>query len=298
MAIPTLRELKDQYLEAASIERLKTNKPSPTTVRNTLSGIRVFCAWLKEDAPELGEPGDIAVDALITPKLLRRYVTALLARHIRPISALAFADQLRQLFARWTRPYYEDLGWVLPPFPNLSGGNRQLQRYRRPPSELIERVKDWYHSLKPDMIWYAATMMLEFAVRNGDVMRLERGNFVDVKGRVFLNYTPNKTAHTSGRIVKWPVHPDIWANLERLRPWDRALTNATFGRVNKAMRELGFKGTKGAYELRKLCIDHVYQRFGAEMAVSISGDDIKTITRYYADPSQPNIGDLRVSELL
>ena len=297
MTTPTLSELKAQAPEAAAIERLKTSRPSETTVRNTLSGIRVFCAWLKSDAPELGEPGDIGVDALLAPKLLRRYVAALLARGIRPISALSFASQLRQLFARWARPYYEDLGWQLPAFPDLGGG-AQLQRYRRPPSELIERVKDWYHSLKPDMTWYAATMMLEFAVRNGDVKRLGRGNFVDVKGRVFLNYTPNKTSHSSGRVVKWPVHPDIWATLERLRPWDRAMTDAPFNRVNKAMRELGFRGTKGAYELRKLCIDHVYQRFGAEMAVSISGDDIKTITRYYADPSQPNIGDLRVSELL
>ena len=297
MTTPTLSELKAQYLEAATIERLKTSKPSPTTVRNTLSGIRVFCAWLKGDAPELGEPGDLGVDTLVAPKLLRRYVAALLARGIRPISALSFVSQFRQLFARWTRPYYEDIGWRIPTFPDI-GGNTQLQRYRRPPSELIERVKDWYHSLKPDMTWYAATMMLEFAVRNGDVKRLGRGNFVDVKGRVFLNYTPNKTSHSSGRVVKWPVHPDIWTTLERLRPWDRAMTDAPFNRVNKAMRELGFRGTKGAYELRKLCIDHVYQRFGAEMAVSISGDDIKTITRYYADPSQPNIGDLRVSELL
>ena len=297
MTTPTLSELKAQYLEAATIERLKTSKPSPTTVRNTLSGIRVFCAWLKGDAPELGEPGNLGVDTLVAPKLLRRYVAALLARGIRPISALSFVSQFRQLFARWTRPYYEDAGWRIPAFPDI-GGNTQLQRYRRPPSELIERVKDWYHSLKPDMTWYAATMMLEFAVRNGDVKRLGRGNFVDVKGRVFLNYTPNKTSHSSGRVVKWPVHPDIWTTLERLRPWDRAMTDAPFNRVNKAMRELGFRGTKGAYELRKLCIDHVYQRFGAEMAVSISGDDIKTITRYYADPSQPNIGNLRVSELL
>ena len=36
----------------------------------------------------------------------------------------------------------------------------------------------------------------------------------------------------------------------------------------------------------------------AEMAVSISGDDIKTITRYYADPAQPNIGAVRVVDLL
>lgn len=297
MSTPTLKELKAQYLEAATIERLKRNKPSDNTVRNTLSGLRVFCSWLKTDAPDLGEPSDLAVDALVTPKLLRRYVTSLLARGIRPISALSFVSQLRQLFARWARPYYEDLGWQLPVFPDLGGG-AQLQRYRRPPTELIERVKDWYHSLKPDMTWYAATMMLEFAVRNGDVKRLERGNFVDVKGRVFLNYTPNKTSHSSGRVVKWPVHPDIWTTLERLRPWDRRMTDGPLNRVNRAMRELGFRGTKGAYELRKLCIDHVYQRFGAEMAVSISGDDIKTITRYYADPSQPNIGDLRVSELL
>ena len=34
-------------------------------------------------------------------------------------------------------------------------------------------------------------------------------------------------------------------------------------------------------------IDHVYQKYGAEMAVSISGDDIKTISHYYADPAQP-----------
>ena len=55
---------------------------------------------------------------------------------------------------------------------------------------------------------------------------------------------------------------------------------------------------EGAYELRKICIDHVYQKFGAEMAVSISGDDIKTIIRYYADPSQPNIGEVRIVGLL
>jgi hypothetical protein len=34
------------------------------------------------------------------------------------------------------------------------------------------------------------------------------------------------------------------------------------------------------------------------MATSISGDDIKTITHYYADPSQPNIGNVRILDLL
>ena len=50
--------------------------------------------------------------------------------------------------------------------------------------------------------------------------------------------------------------------------------------------------------LRKICIDHVYQKFGAEMASSISGDDIRTVTRYYADPSVVNMVGIRVMDLL
>ena len=68
-------------------------------------------------------------------------------------------------------------------------------------------------SLKPGELWFVATMMLEFAMRNGDIMRLRRGNFVERDGRVFLNYTPHKTEHSSGRVVKWPIHPSIWAQM-------------------------------------------------------------------------------------
>ena len=52
------------------------------------------------------------------------------------------------------------------------------------------------------------------------------------------------------------------------------------------------------YELRKICIDHIYQKFGAEMASSISGDDIRTVMRYYADPSAVNVEGVRVVDLL
>ena len=72
-----------------------------------------------------------------------------------------------------------------------------------------------------------------------------------------------------------------------------------FVRLNKDLRcQKIFTGSKGCYELRKICIDHVYQQFGAEMASSISGDDIRTMMHYYADPSQPNIGDVRIINLL
>lgn len=295
MTRPTLNELIGVYLEAAAIERLKNGKPGELTVRNTLAGIKHYRDWLAHN-PELAPPADDEL-SIFAAKPLRKYLASMVTGGIRPISALSFVNQLRQLFAKWVLAYYEDQGWTIPAFPYFRS-DIKAPRYRRPAPELIARVKDWYHSMNCDMTWYAATMMLEFAVRNGDVRRLVRGNFVEVNGRSFLNYTPNKTARSSGRMVRWPIHPTIWQALAKLQPWNRRVTSAHFTRLNNAMRELGFVGTKGAYELRKICIDHVYQKFGAEMAVSISGDDIKTITRYYADPAQPNIGDLRVSELL
>ena len=76
------------------------------------------------------------------------------------------------------------------------------------------------------------------------------------------------------------------------------VTRETFETLNRELRVLGFHGSKASYELRKICIDHVYQKYGAEMAVSISGDDIRTITKYYADPAQPNLGAVRIVDLL
>ena len=72
-----------------------------------------------------------------------------------------------------------------------------------------------------------------------------------------------------------------------------------FVRLNRDLRARKiFTGSKGCYELRKICIDHIYQKFGAEMASSISGDDIRTVMRYYADPSAVNVKDVRVIDLL
>ena len=68
--------------------------------------------------------------------------------------------------------------------------------------------------------------------------------------------------------------------------------------INADLRRLGFHGQKAAYELRKICSDHVYQKYGVEIAVSISGDDIRTISRSYADPAQPNMGAVRIVDLL
>ena len=152
-------------------------------------------------------------------------------------------------------------------------------------------------------------------MRNGDVARLRWSDFRVREGgvgAVYLCYTPHKTELTSGRVVAWPVHSTIWNEMRKIRELsgDRAGTHfqglvvpaakEVFIRLNKEIRERHFftDTHKALYELRKVCVDHIYQRYGAEMATSISGDDIKTIIRYYADPSQPNIGAVRVIDLL
>ena len=50
-------------------------------------------------------------------------------------------------------------------------------RYVRPSAEVLSRVKDWYRRQTGEC-WFAATMTLEFAMRNGDVLRLSQENFV------------------------------------------------------------------------------------------------------------------------
>ena len=220
-----------------------------------------------------------------------------MARGLTRLSAWSYVCQLRGVFAKWCKPYYDDAGWDIPPL-DLPSFRAKAPRYVRPSSEMIARVKAWYGKLTGEY-WFAATMMLEFAMRNGDILRLKEENFVEKDGRHYLNYTPHKTELSSGRRVFWPIHETLWQTFEDyggLSCLD--VTEETFDDLNRDLRSLGFRGSKASYELRKICIDHVYQNFGAEMAVSLSGDDIKTITRYYADPAQPNIGAMRVLDLL
>ena len=314
MITPTITKMVKVYVEAAAVERLKCGKPNERTVLNTLAGVRTFRRWLNARRESLGYAyigfdEDFPLVSIIKPQLIHSYLAELLKRKVKPVTAMSYVTQLQQLFARWVRPYYEDRGWKVPEFPAF-GKRPQSPRYNRPSKELLQKVKQWYENIADSDVfqarrglvrghemWFAATMMLEFALRNSDIARISWQNFIEHDGRIYLNYTPHKTAHSSGRMVKWPVHALIWERLKGHVDLPE-VGEDVFDALNRQMRILGFSGTKGAYELRKICIDHVYQRFGAERAVSVSGDDIKTITHYYADPAQPNIGDLRITDLL
>lgn len=287
--VPTIEQFMKCYKIVAQTERMKTGRPSTETMANVLRGTAAVCRAAGVDTSE-------SANAL-TRRRFDLALAAFMERGLSRISAWSYLCQLRGLFAKWTRPYYADAGWRIPAldFPSFSA---KAPRYERPSPELLARVKKWYGTLTGEH-WFAATMMLEFAMRNGDVLRLKDENFVE-KGRCrYLCYTPHKTELSSGRRVYWPVHESIWEKVEDLGGVSCIdVTDATFSELNRDLRILGFHGGKAAYELRKICIDHVYQKFGAEMAVSLSGDDIKTITRYYADPAQPNMGAIRVIDLI
>ena len=286
---PTIKQVMKCYRIVAQTERAKTGRPGESTVMNALHGATKVC---NAAGVKLTDP----ITAL-TRKKIDEALASFMEQGLTRLTAWSYVCQLRAVFAKWCRPYYSDAGWEVPPL-DLPAFRAQAPRYVRPSADMLARVKAWYGKQTGEH-WFAATMMLEFAMRNGDVLRLKEENFIEKDGRHYLNYTPHKTELTSGRRVYWPIHEAIWRKYDGyggLACFD--ITDETFSEINRDLRSLGFRGSKASYELRKICIDHIYQKFGAEMAVSISGDDIKTITHYYADPSQPNIGAIRIIDLL
>ena len=287
--IPTMEQVMRCYRIISQTERMKTGRPGEITVANAINGTAKVC-----EAARI--PYSEPVTS-ITRNKIDMALAVFIERGLTRITAWSYVCQLRSMFAKWCRPYYEDAGWEIPPL-DVPRFRVRAPRYRRPSGEMLARVKAWYGKQTGEN-WFAATMMLEFAMRNGDVLRLKEENFIEKDGRHYLNYTPHKTELTSGRHVCWPIHESIWQKLEEYGGLACfGITDETFDEINRDLRSIGFRGQKAAYELRKICIDHIYQKYGAEMAVSISGDDIKTITQYYADPAQPNIGAVRVIDLL
>ena len=300
--VPSIGQVLRCYRAIAAAERMKTGRPGENTVANAIRGTRCVC-----------RAAGVSLEAPVS-RLTRRTLDTALAEFVRQglarLSAWSYLCQLRSVFARWCQPYYRDAGWTVPPL-ELPVFRARSPRYVRPSREQLVRVKNWYRRQRGER-WFAATMMLEFAMRNGDVMRLRPENFIERRDqglgirdqrlgmtRHYLCYVPHKTALSSGRRVCWPIHEDIWRQIDACGgPGGFDITDETFAGINRDLRHLGFSGSKASYELRKICIDHVYQKFGAEKAVSISGDDIRTISHYYADPAQPNIGAVRVLDLI
>lgn len=315
--VPTIGELLAVYPEIATMERLRNARPSKRTVQNVLTGVK----RVAEMAKRL-EPGRINLGKRPVSWFTRQRLEKILLRSgdmgLKPLTVWSYLSALKGFTAKWCIPYYQDRGWKVPSM-ELPVFRRRSPRYMRPEREILLKVKEWYEGLwflDDKRYWLAATLMLEFAMRNGDVGRLRWSDFRSRASMFGLDetvlcYMPHKTEFSSGRVVAWPVHPELWEKMKNVRE-SSGLREGThfqglvvpaahevFKRLNADLRNRHFfPGAKAAYELRKICIDHIYQKFGAETASSISGDDIRTVTRYYADPSAVNAGAVRVVDML
>ena len=291
--VPSFAKLLELYEDAASAEQLKSGSPEQRTVESAMKYFRYLVAGcgygMSEPCTKL-KTSDI--DAYIV-KTIKGGAT--------PTTALSYAASCKSVTARWTRAYYANEGYEVTPYQMPVVKNQKPPRYERPSQATLDAVQAWHKALWKDdgmtarecRVWFFATMMLRFGVRNGDVGRLTPQNFVAKDGEVRLCYTPHKTASRSGTRVSWPLHPDMVARIEKVRQTldldeDQAFVNSprsTAIIVNDELRkfpELADR-EKASYELRKMCVDDIYHSFGVEMAAAISGDDIKTLTYFYAD---------------
>lgn len=144
-----------------------------------------------------------------------------------------------------------------------------------------------------------AMLMFHFGMRNSDVDLLKWSAFSEDRGRTVLTYEPHKTRLKSRRIVRVEVC-DVDAHyLRELRgnasENDYVISgggrhNGLRYELNVAMRSLGFGGSKGSYELRKMCGDEYARRHGIDTAKAILGHTLVTgSTAHYVDPSSQTI---------
>lgn len=303
LKIPTFNQLIEAYPEVCKVRRDETGgKPCYRTEYNNILA-------LKHIIKVLNFTGDEPYTSLTMEKLSEVFVE-LKNRGFQPISAKAYIEHACALCAKWAIIYYRRLGYSIKPIDRPSLFVPPF-RYREKPKDQKQQTIAWYNTLfdSDQDMWFFVTMMLQFGMRNNDVERLTWDNFQEESDNVYLTYTPNKTKLTSGRIVHWPVNPELWKQLLRYkathskRPfvWDdwskqtlpegykfkssRNTYTRTQDALRKKMRELGYTGSKCAYELRKLCACAIYKNFGQEAASSLLGDNIDTILKHYADPS-------------
>ena len=320
-------DLIEYYPKAAAMERVKSGKPSERSVENTVKGMAQFlkAAGLTSEH----------MCSKLTTDMIDIAITSMIQSGKSKSTAWSYAAAIQGMTARWTGPYYRREGFRVPEFVLPAKRNMRPARYERPTKEQLDKLKAWYENIwnDPDKRkWLAATMMLQFAMRNGDVIRATPGIFAqrtvrlksgECAERMILHYVPNKTSTSSARSVAWPVSQMLWeriteaqrsiaelAKTEEGKGWWKKngegekdklspFAHMTFLRINKELREIFPNAKKASYELRKICVDHVYQNMGLEKASAISGDDPKTVMYYYADPSQAIVEDgLDVTELI
>lgn len=178
---------------------------------------------------------------------------------------------------------------------------KKWKPYRRLSDKARAEVKKWYGELwehEDKRYWLAATLMLQFAMCDKDVQKMN-GEYVDGEkefrkrcmAKMYLKYTPCQTANSSGSKVVWPIHPEIWqrivedalkrgAELAPVVPKCRDTLKELNKMLGAAVPELS-KSRKPINELRKIRIEAEYRNHGVERASALSGEDMESLSYIY-----------------
>lgn len=310
---PTVELLCRAYSEIAAAEYAAHGEPRPSTA---MQNVQAF----KRVALACGVGDDGRVDDL-TATAIEKWVSTFCAGYSDEhgerarTSAWSQLAQAKGLWTRWTLPYYDRRAIKIPeclkawPTPKRN----HAPAYHRPPDALRKATMEWYAKLKDVSkgMWVGATLMLQFAMRPGDAAELKWQSITGEPGARVLRYVPSKTRGrtASSRSVTWPVSDALYDELrarggsEYVVPGESptARYDVFQHAMNPAMRSLGWDEAtygKACYELRKLCVDAVYRKFGLERAVQISGDNASTILKFYADPQVEGLSPVDVSTIV
>lgn len=129
--IPTIEQVMKCYRVVAQTERMKTGRPGAETIANALRGTANVC-----------RSAEIEVTAPVTALTRKKIDVALasfMGRGLTRLSAWSYVCQLRGVFAKWCRPYYDDAGWEIPPL-DIPAFRAKAPRYVRPSTNMLQRA--------------------------------------------------------------------------------------------------------------------------------------------------------------
>ena len=257
-AIERMR-MEETYPKFAAIERMRMERPCEKTVESAVGGTRRLC-----------EIGGLSLDepvSALNGKRLEHILDLARCSELKPISVWSYLYSLRKLFAKWTRRYYADKKWTIPQI-EMPSCRRQSPRYIRPDAAILAKTKEWYRGLEKrndQREWVLATLMLEFAMRNGDAERLRWSDFRVKDGSAVLCYTRHLVASV---------------RLSRRRPLPR--------QAERLGEERGTRfAAGGAVRPRRLCAPQP----GAAHALHLHG--IEGMLRAAQDLHRPHLPEVR-----
>ena len=288
--VPTWQQLQSAYWQVSAAEHSEQGKPSRETVDENIVKLGTLLKQMniaKDDYLTAGTPERVAAWIAMRAKdEAGRY------------SAMRTLAQASSVWARWTRPRYAALGLALPECLDKWPRVRALApKYVDPPDELKRKTAEMGERLfiEEPGTWLAFFLMFHCGMRPGDAVRARMDWFRWDGNEILLGFTPHKTSRSAGgRTVEQRIGKTLFACVENARArmlggaWDFVMPEREedrlkrINRINDAMRGIGWRTEKAAYELRKLFVSAVYNSHGLQWAAAYSGDNPTTIERYYA----------------